>query len=337
MDFFEKRGVVAIASRLRRLTETLTRDDTEIYRMAGLEFRPKWFPVFLTLSDGEAHTVTSIAREIGQSHPSVSVMAREMQKAGLLEERKSATDARSTELCLSAAGRRQLPVFQELFRDVEAAALSVCRESAVDLWGAIREWEKALEKKSLLERTREIRNSRIAAAIKIVPYQECYQEDFIRLSTLWIKQYFMLEPNDEKQLADPYGCYIESGGGIFCAVDTATGKVAGVCALACHAEQGRWELAKLCVDPDYRGFGVGGKLADAVIGLARKKGATRLYLESNRILEPAIRLYRRKGFVEIPVQSRNYRRVDIEMVKELKENARREGVENGDQGISGKL
>lgn len=333
MDFFEKRGVVAIASRLRRLTETLTRDDAEIYRMAGLEFRPKWFPVFLTLSDGEAHTVTSIAREIGQSHPSVSVMAREMQKAGLLEERKSTTDARSTELCLSEAGRRQLPVFLELFRDVEAAAQSVCRESAIDLWGAIREWERALAARSLLERTREIRRRRIAAGIEIVPYRECYREDFIRLSALWIKQYFTLEPSDEKQLADPYGSYIAGGGGIFCAVDIAIGKVAGVCALACHAELGRWELAKLCVDPDYRGFGVGGKLADAVIGLAREKGAARLHLESNRILEAAIRLYRRKGFVEIPVQTRSYRRVDIEMVKELKEN---EGTEDGDQGISGK-
>ncbi len=332
MDFFEKRGVVAIASRLRRLTETLTRDDAEIYRMAGLEFRPKWFPVFLTLSDGEAHTVTSIAREIGQSHPSVSVMAREMQKAGLLEERKSTTDARSTELCLSDAGRRQLPMFLELFRDVEAAAQSVCRESAIDLWGAIREWERALAARSLLERTREIRRRRIAAGIEIVPYRECYREDFIRLSALWIRQYFTLEPSDEKQLADPYGSYIAGGGGIFCAVDTATGKVAGVCALACHAELGRWELAKLCVDPDYRGFGVGGKLADAVIGLAREKGAARLHLESNRILESAIRLYRRKGFVEIPMQTRSYRRVDIEMVKELKEN---EGAEDGDQGIPG--
>ncbi len=38
MDFFEEKGVVAIASRLRRLTETLTRDDAEIYKMAGLDF-----------------------------------------------------------------------------------------------------------------------------------------------------------------------------------------------------------------------------------------------------------------------------------------------------------
>lgn len=317
MDFFEKHGVVSIASRLRRLTETLTGDNTEIYRMAGLKFKPKWFPVFLTLADGEAHTVTFIAREIGQTHPSVCMIAREMRKAGLIEERENSSDGRSTELYLSGTGKEQLPYFLELFHDVEAAALSVCRESAVDLWGALREWEKALERKSLLERTREARNIRLAGRIAILPWSDRFREDFVRLSTLWIEQYFVLEKADREQLADPYGSCVEGGGEIFSAVDTATGKVAGVCALVFHAPEQRWELSKLCVDPAFRGLGIGGRLVEAVIASAGEKKAKRLFLVSNRILAPAIALYRKHGFVEIPLGSCEYGRADIQMVKEL--------------------
>ena len=317
MDFFEEQGVVAIASRLRRLTETLTHDDAEIYKMAGLDFKPKWFPVFLTLADGKAHTVTSIAREIGQSHPSVSVMIREIQKAGLVEERKDRADGRSSKLRLSAKGKRQLPVFLELLRDVEAAALSVCRDSSIDLLGAVREWEKALSDRSLLERTRELRRKRLMEAIRIVPWDDRYKEDFMRLSALWIRQYFVLEPADEKQLSDPYKSCVETGGEIFVAVDTATNAVAGICALIHHPADKSWELAKLCVDPHYRGLGLGERLIDAVVDLARKRSAEQLFLESNRILTAAITLYRKKGFVEIPLGKSEYRRADIRMVKHL--------------------
>ena len=319
-DFFERQGVVSIASRLRRLTETLIRDDAEIYRLAGLNFKPKWFPVFLTLADGGVHTVTSIAREIGQTHPSVSVIVREMGKAGLIEERKNSSDGRSTGLCLSETGRKQLPCFGELLRDVEAAALSVCQDSTIDLWGAIREWEKALGKKSLLERTRDIRNARLAERIRIFPWDDRFKEDFFRLSALWIKQYFVLEEADLKQLSDPYGTCIENGGEIFSAVDTAAGKVAGVCALVHHVRERRWELSKLCVDPAYRGLGIGERLVEAVIASAVEKKVKRLFLVSNRILAPAIGLYRKMGFVETPLKNSEYRRADIQMVKKLHVN-----------------
>ncbi|WP_176013985.1 GNAT family N-acetyltransferase [Victivallis sp. Marseille-Q1083] len=53
----------------------------------------------------------------------------------------------------------------------------------------------------------------------------------------------------------------------------------------------------------YRGLGIGGKLADAVIELARQKSALRLYLESNRILEAAIRNCARNPQANEPVSA----------------------------------
>ena len=65
MDFFERTGKMAIGSRLRVLTEKLTRDAASIYGLYGVDLKPKWFPVFYSLTDEMPKSVTAIAREIG--------------------------------------------------------------------------------------------------------------------------------------------------------------------------------------------------------------------------------------------------------------------------------
>ena len=63
MDFFERTGKMAIGSRLRVLTETLTRDAASIYGLYGVDIKPKWFPVFYSLTDEQPKSVTAIARK----------------------------------------------------------------------------------------------------------------------------------------------------------------------------------------------------------------------------------------------------------------------------------
>lgn len=45
MDFFEKTGKMAIGSRLRMLTDTVTADANCIYKLYGIDIKPKWFPL----------------------------------------------------------------------------------------------------------------------------------------------------------------------------------------------------------------------------------------------------------------------------------------------------
>jgi ribosomal protein S18 acetylase RimI-like enzyme len=52
----------------------------------------------------------------------------------------------------------------------------------------------------------------------------------------------------------------------------------------------------------------------AAIAHGRRVGARRLMLVSNTRLEPAIRLYRKYGFVEVPLEPGiEYARADIQM------------------------
>jgi ribosomal protein S18 acetylase RimI-like enzyme len=61
-----------------------------------------------------------------------------------------------------------------------------------------------------------------------------------------------------------------------------------------------FELTKLAVDPDVRKGGVGRALCEKVIERFQARGGTLLYLETNTLLENAIRLYKKLGFKELP-------------------------------------
>ena len=72
--FYNKVGKMALGSRLRMLSENITEDAKKIYALYDVELKPKWFPVFYVLSQEQEKSITTIAEEIGHSHPSVSKM-----------------------------------------------------------------------------------------------------------------------------------------------------------------------------------------------------------------------------------------------------------------------
>ena len=160
MDFFEKTGKMAIGSRLRMLTDTVTADANCIYKLYGIDIKPKWFPLLFVLADGEEKTVTGIAKEIGHSHPSVSNIVREMTAKGLIKGIEDKTDKRRTVITLSSRGKHIATMLTELCKDVEVAVECISKETRHDLWRAIGEWEDLLTEKSLLQRVKEARIER---------------------------------------------------------------------------------------------------------------------------------------------------------------------------------
>ena len=153
--------------------------------------------------------------------------------------------------------------------------------------------------------------------IDIVMYDPKYCDEFIRLNWQWIEEYFAVEDTDHHHLDDPERTIIDDGGDIIFLVEDE--RVLGTCALIREAE-GLFELAKMAVEKSARGRGLGDMLIEATINRARELGAARIFLLSNRSLTPAISLYRKHGFVEVPVDSEGgYERADIKMVLELEQ------------------
>ena len=146
---------------------------------------------------------------------------------------------------------------------------------------------------------------------KVVTYRDELRPHFERLNRDWIERYFELEPPDVEVFQDPGRLIVEPGGEIFFVVDEAG--VQATCALVPHGPD-TFELAKMAVSEESRGRGYGDLLMKAAIGFARRAGARRLMLVSNTRLGPALRLYRKHGFIEVPVEGpHGYERVDIQL------------------------
>jgi putative acetyltransferase len=65
------------------------------------------------------------------------------------------------------------------------------------------------------------------------------------------------------------------------------------------------EMKRLYVRPAYRGRGVGQALAERIIGEACAAGYTSMRLDSLSSMEPALQLYRRMGFRDVPPYRQN--------------------------------
>ena len=153
--------------------------------------------------------------------------------------------------------------------------------------------------------------------IQIVPFKNEYKNEFVELTKSWLNEYFWIEQSDKELFANPVAAYIETGGEILVALDVDSNVVAGVCALVFHSQENIWEMSKLSVSPQYRRNGIAERLVDEIIKTAKSKSAKKLFLDTNVKLEAAVRLYRRKGFIEIPLENSHYQRTDLQMVKIL--------------------
>lgn len=146
--------------------------------------------------------------------------------------------------------------------------------------------------------------------LEFIPFSSVYAQDFARLNYEWLETYFEIEEHDREMLDDPENYIIKQGGYIFLA--KMGDEIVGTTALI-HVDNETYELAKMAVSPKYQGKKIGQKLMDHVIESARKLGIKTLILESNTKLTPALNLYFKTGFREIPQQASPYARCNIRM------------------------
>lgn len=147
--------------------------------------------------------------------------------------------------------------------------------------------------------------------MKIVSFHQKFAQALYDLNMDWLETYFYVEDFDKEVLSNPKQYIIDPGGHIFFLLEGDV--VLGTVALM-KADAGVFELTKMAVLKTMRGRKIGQKLMQHCIDFAVNNGFKKIFLYSNTKLENAIYIYRKYGFIEIPVEKDSpYERSNIKM------------------------
>jgi DNA-binding MarR family transcriptional regulator len=151
-DFIKELGVLALSSRLRRLSERLNESVAQIYREQEVVFEPYWFPIVFLLHKHKQLSVTEIANTLQLTHPAIIHGIRKLDKHGYLKSKIDKGDKRRKILSLSAKGRSIIRKLQPIWNGIRNRASELLNEADGDFLKIIGQIESALDKKEFYER-----------------------------------------------------------------------------------------------------------------------------------------------------------------------------------------
>lgn len=146
--------------------------------------------------------------------------------------------------------------------------------------------------------------------IRICEWRDEFAADFISLSTEWLEKYVRVEAADIEILYHPHEAILDAGGMIFFAQngERNIGTVSMI-----NMGGGVFELAKLAVTQECKGLHIGDRLMKCALDFAKKNKAKKVILFTNSALIPAIGLYRKYGFCDVPLVDNEYEESDMKM------------------------
>lgn len=157
MNVINETGILALSTRLQRLSEQLRKDGALLYKAFGIDFEPKWFPVIYTLYHKEVLSVVEIAAEIGYTHPSTISLLRELEKQKLIRSKKDKADERKRLIMLTPKGQELILQMKPVW-EIMTTILTEIAANQNNLLKAIEEAEEKLANQSFLQRALQLKN-----------------------------------------------------------------------------------------------------------------------------------------------------------------------------------
>lgn len=159
MNIIDESGILAISTRLQRLSEQLRKDGALVYKSYDIDFEPKWFPVIYTLHHKQVLSVVELASEIGYTHPSTISLLKELEKQKLIRSKKDKKDERKRLVQLTSKGEeliiRMQPVWQLMVN-----VFTEIMNTENNLLKAITEVEEKLKQQGFLQRALQLSASK---------------------------------------------------------------------------------------------------------------------------------------------------------------------------------
>jgi DNA-binding MarR family transcriptional regulator len=157
MNIIDESGILALSTRMQRLSEQLRKDGALLYKAFDIDFEPKWFPVIYTLHHKEVLSVVEIANEIGYTHPSTISLLKELEKQNLIRSKKDKVDERKRLILLTSKGKELIVKMRPVW-DIIVSVLAEITDNQNNLLKAINEAEAKITNQSFLQRALQLKN-----------------------------------------------------------------------------------------------------------------------------------------------------------------------------------
>ncbi len=154
MDLISELGALAVATRLKRLSERLAGDVNKIYKELDLNFESKWFLVLELLSRRKTLSIVDIADELKLTHPAIVQFADQMLKAKLIIAQKDIKDGRKRMVSLSPQGVKLLKQLAPVLAVVKEENELWLKEADSHLLDIMSQLEAKLDEMSMYDRVK---------------------------------------------------------------------------------------------------------------------------------------------------------------------------------------
>ena len=151
MNIIDQSGLLAISTRLQRLSDRLRKDGALIYASFDIDFEPKWFPVIYTLHHKGAMSVMELADEIGYAHPSTISLVKELEKKKLVQSKKDKADERRRMISLTGPGENLIVKMKPVWK-LMTSLIKDITDTPTNLMKAIEEVEDQLDSQGFYQR-----------------------------------------------------------------------------------------------------------------------------------------------------------------------------------------
>ncbi len=111
-DFLNELAELVLGVRLKRISERILANASDVFQELSIDINPKWFPLMALLdakdSNKQLLTIVEASNFLGLSQPALSQFCKELQHVDIINIDNGPSDSRKRILSLTAKSRKSL-------------------------------------------------------------------------------------------------------------------------------------------------------------------------------------------------------------------------------------
>jgi len=296
VNFYKRVGELILGTRLKRISDKLLNDVSNIYKKLNIPFEVSWFPIFYLLNENRKLSVTEIANELEITHSAVSQMITILDKRGLVKFIDDKNDKRRRFICFTEEGKELMSTLPPIWEAMQHSMQDIFSEgiNSTHILSALDEIEDSLERESLTSRVvKEVEQEELSD-VMIVDYDDSYYDCYKNFVLEWLIDKNDIDMQGVDYINNPHRAVNEQNTTILVAKEN--NDCAGVIVYR-RTEKNEIKIIFFVIHEKRERKQVGKKLLNEMLNRTHKKNIDRISITLSRASSELIKILKDAGFI----------------------------------------